>query len=84
MKKLNNRKCIVSHKTFPKEELIRIVKTKKNNFLVDSNEQGRGAYVQRDPNIFEEIKKKKLLNRAFKEDVPLKIYDELKEKLKEV
>lgn len=76
--KINNRKCIVTNKTFPKKELIRIVKLKNNTYEVDSSSPGRGAYVKRDKTIFDEILKKKLLNRAFKTNVPLEVYDRLK------
>lgn len=83
MKKLNNRKCIITNSKFPKSELIRIVKTKNGEFIVNSNEQGRGAYVKNDISLLPELKRKKLLNRSFKMDVPNKTYEELEKILKE-
>ena len=77
----NNRTCIISREESPKDSLIRIVKTKDNNFLVNSDAQGRGAYVSKkaDANI---IIKNKLLHRAFKTNVPNEVYEKLTSLLK--
>lgn len=79
--KNNTRTCIASHKVYQKEELIRVVKTKNNNFEVDSQSQGRGCYISKVTNP-DEIMKKRLLHRAFKMEVPKEIYEELVAKLK--
>ena len=81
--KLNNRKCIATHKSLPKSELIRIVKLKDGSFEVNSKTKGRGAYIQKDINLLQDIKRKKLLNRAFKIDVPSDVYNKLEKELKE-
>ena len=76
----NNRKCILKRKSFPKKDLIRIVKTKENKYYVNSNNQGRGIYVSKDAS-FTSINKKKMLHKAFRTPVPDSIYLELKKVL---
>lgn len=78
----NNRTCIATHKEFPKEELIRIVKTKDNKFFVNSKVQGRGCYISKTASP-DELAKKRLLHRAFKTEVPKEAYDQLALVLKE-
>ncbi|MCK5945843.1 MAG: YlxR family protein [Mycoplasmataceae bacterium] len=78
---LNKRKCIVSKESKPREELIRICKTKDNKFHVNSEEKGRGAYVSKDASI-EVVLRNKLLHRTFKRDVPKEVYNELSKHLK--
>lgn len=79
----NNRKCVATGKIFPKNELIRIVKMKDGNFKVDSNEKGRGVYVSKNIELFENIVRRKLINRSLRREVPSWVYDELKKKLEE-
>lgn len=83
--KMNNttRKCIATNKVCDVSELIRIVKTKSGKYFVNSNEKGRGAYVSKHFKDIEELKRKRLLNRSFKTQVPTEVYDELEKILKE-
>lgn len=83
-KKSNHRKCIASQKVKPKNELIRIVKTKDNIFLVNSESNGRGAYISKDKTLIPILLKKKLLNRAFKCQVPQEVYQKLCEVMEEL
>lgn len=73
----NNRKCIATNVVMPKEDLIRIVKTKNNQFFVDSEEKGRGAYISRSSANISELQKKRLLNKSFKGNVPNEVYEKL-------
>lgn len=78
IKRPDYRKCIATNQVKPRSELIRIVKTKKPEFFVNSEVKGRGAYISKDANLVPILFKKKLLNRTFKCDVPLAIYEQLK------
>lgn len=80
----NQRKCIVTNAVKDKNELIRIVKTKDNTFLISDIAKGRGAYISKDKNLIDDLMKKRLLNRSFKTSVPLEVYNEVKKKLEEV
>lgn len=77
MKILNFRKCILTNKIKSKSELIRIVKTKKGEFFIDSNANGRGAYISKHVKNPDLVFKKRVLNRSFKTNVPKEIYDKL-------
>ncbi len=77
-KKSPQRMCIICRNMFDKKQLLRIVKSKDGQFAVDLTGKlnGRGAYVCKNSDCLEKIKKGKLLNKAFKCQVPDEIYDE--------
>ena len=81
MKKKLKRKCIVTFEILEIDKLIRIVQLPNKEFKVNSNAQGRGAYVKKDITLFDKLKKQKLLNRSFKTNVPNAIYEELKKEM---
>ncbi len=76
--------CLSCKEMKEKRELIRIVKN-KNGILLDDTFKaaGRGAYVCFCPECINRLCKYKLLNKAFKCDVPLDIYAKLTEKANE-
>ncbi|CAM9104139.1 YlxR family protein [Mycoplasma todarodis] len=78
MKKNNQRTCIATGQKFDKSELIRVVKF-NGEYSVDKehNLPGRGAYFKKDKDLVKTIKTKKLLHRAFKEQVSEMVYEEL-------
>lgn len=80
MKKIPLRMCISCREMQPKSNLIRIVKTKENEVLIDNSKKidGRGAYVCKNEQCIATIEKKKTLNRAFKMNLDKEIYDKLK------
>ncbi len=73
------RMCCVCRKMKPKPQLIRVVKTKNNEIFVDETGKvdGRGAYVCKEQQCIEKLKKTKHLNRVFKQQVDEKIYEKL-------
>lgn len=74
------RMCCVCRKMFPQTELIRITKTKDNVIQVNKGKQkifGRSAYLCNNKECHSTLVKKRVLNRAFKQEVPQRIYDEL-------
>ncbi len=72
-----HRKCIVTNQIIPKSSLIRIVKQKNGKILIDSNVEGRGAYISKNCPNFAIIKQRKILNRVFKTNVDQSIYEDL-------
>ena len=84
MRKIPMRKCIVTNERFPKKELIRVVKTPEGNVVVDptGRQNGHGAYLKIDADVFLLARKKKLLNRYLETDVDDSIYDELDKLIK--
>lgn len=80
MKKIPMRTCVVTNEKLPKKELIRIVRTKDGQVLVDPSGKtnGRGVYLKKDLNVFEIAKDKKILNKKLEIDIPEELFDELK------
>lgn len=67
VKKIPNRKCILTREMYPKKDLIRIVKNKEGEISVDNTgkKQGRGSYVVSELSVIEEAKAKKKLEKIF-------------------
>lgn len=83
-RKIPMRKCVASQETFPKKELIRIVRTPENDVIIDptGKKSGRGAYLCAKLSYIDLAEKKKALDRALKVKVDPSIYDELREYVK--
>lgn len=77
MKHIPERMCACCRNTFPKEQLIRVVKI-GDKFFVDRTfkASGRGAYVCKNKECIDRLIKTKALNRSFKTVVPEEIYKE--------
>ncbi len=72
------RMCVSCKKMKDKRSLIRIVKNNEEIRFDDTfKAAGRGAYVCGDAACIDRVCKYKLLNKAFKCDVPPEIYSEL-------
>lgn len=78
-KKVPMRMCVGCGEMKPKKELVRIVKNKENEIFLDltGKAAGRGAYVCRNVDCFEKLKKGRKLNRAFSGEIPCEVYDSL-------
>ena len=79
MKKIPERTCVVTKEKYPKKELIRVVKNKDGEVLVDptGKANGRGAYLKKDKEVFEKAKKTKILDKILEIEIPDTIYEEL-------
>ena len=77
------RTCIACRQMKDKRELVRVVKDKEGNIFVDptGKKNGRGAYVCREKECVEKLKKQKILNKAFKCNVSDEVYSNLIETL---
>lgn len=77
------RMCIACRQMKDKKSLVRIVKNKDNEIFVDltGKQNGRGAYVCKDRDCFNKLKKQKLLNKTFKKDIGDEVYQTLEEVL---
>ena len=70
------RKCISCRNCFNQNQLIRIAKI-DNEFKLDikHKEGGRGAYICNNKDCIVQVIKKRLLNRAFKQNMDDSIYE---------
>ena len=83
MQKERLRMCIVCRERSDKKELVRVVKNKNGEIFLDKTGKanGRGAYVCKSKECFDKLKKTRALNRAFKCEIPLEVYEKLGEEI---
>ena len=79
-KKVPLRTCIACKECKPKRELIRIVKTDES-FQIDKTGKmnGRGSYICNSEECLNKLIKQKSLNKVFKTNLPIEVYESLKE-----
>ncbi len=79
-RKIPMRTCIVSKEQLPKQELIRIVKTKEN-VVVDltGKVNGHGAYIKKDNEVLEKAIKTNILGKKLEVEIPNEVYEELRD-----
>ncbi|WP_330413350.1 RNase P modulator RnpM [Coprococcus sp. AF21-14LB] len=78
-KKIPMRKCVGCQEMKAKKEMIRIVRTEEQDFLLDATgrKNGRGAYICPSSECLEKAIKNRGLERSFKQAIPKEVYDEL-------
>jgi predicted RNA-binding protein YlxR (DUF448 family) len=74
------RRCLVTGEQLPKQALLRIVLTPQGQLMVDLSGKinGRGAYIQKNIDLLERLKKGQYLKKQFGIDIPEDFYDLLK------
>ena len=84
MKKIPMRKCLATGVSFPKKELLRIVRTPEREIIIDETGKanGRGAYLKKDLEVFNKAQKSKILNKQLEIEIPDEIFERLKELVK--
>ncbi len=84
VKKIPMRMCSVTREKFPKQELLRVVKTVDNTVVVDltGKVNGHGAYIKKDLAVLEKAKKSKALDRALETTINQEIYLEIEKVIK--
>ncbi len=84
VKKIPMRTCIISREKLPKQDLIRIVRTPEGSVIIDETgkQNGRGAYLKKDLQVFEKARKNKILNKQLETEIPDSIFEELKNLVK--
>ena len=81
VKKVPMRMCICCREMKPKKEMLRIVKTAGGDIVLDKTGKlnGRGAYICGKAECVKKLKKSKMLNRIFSQDVPDDMYAKIEE-----
>lgn len=77
------RMCFICRNIYNKTELNRLVKTSTGDIFLDKTGKanGRGAYICNSRECKEKLSKQKILNRAFKCEVPVEVYNKICEDL---
>lgn len=79
VKKIPLRTCVITHEKFPKQELLRIVRTPENEVKIDLTGKlnGHGAYIKKDIDVIEKARKSKALERVLEITINNEVYDEM-------
>ncbi len=83
VKKLPTRKCTGCGEHFPKNVLVRILRTPDGNILLDTvgKLSGRGAYICKNPSCLKKAKKAMRIERSLECSIPDEIYEKLEQEL---
>ncbi len=79
-KKIPLRTCIITKEKLPKQELLRIVKTKEGNIIPDETGKinGHGAYIKKDIAVLEKAQKTKILEKKLECNIEDCVYEEIR------
>jgi predicted RNA-binding protein YlxR (DUF448 family) len=79
MKHTPLRTCLITREKLPKNQLLRIVKTKDQGVIFDPSGKmnGRGAYIKNDFNVINKARQMKLLSKHFETDIDASFYETL-------
>lgn len=82
-KKIPVRRCVGCQEMKNKKEMIRVVRTKEGEFLLDATgkKNGRGAYICPSKECFQKAVKNKGLERSFKQSIPAEVYEALEKEM---
>ena len=77
------RKCLGCANRFPKNELIRVVRTPEGEIVLDfvGKKNGRGAYMCKSIDCFKKARKSKRIENSLESGIPEEVYDRLEEEL---
>ena len=84
-KKLPLRQCIGCGEMKNKKEMIRVLKTSEDSFVLDGTgrKNGRGAYLCPSMECFKKAVKSKGLERSFKMSIPKEVYEALEREMEQ-
>lgn len=84
-RKIPQRQCLGCREMKNKKDLIRVVRSPEGEISLDfkGKKPGRGAYVCPRPECLQKARKSRALERAFSTAVPLEVYEQLEEQMRE-
>lgn len=85
-RKVPMRKCVGCGEMKTKKEMIRVLRTTEEEFVMDitGKKNGRGAYLCPCGECFQRAVKNKGLERSFKQAIPAQVYEGLKKEMDEI
>ena len=85
-RKVPMRKCVGCGEMKPKKELMRVLRTEEEEFILDTTgkKNGRGAYICYSRECFNKAVKNKGLERSFKQTIPAEVYERLEKEMNEI
>lgn len=85
-KKIPMRKCVGCQEMKPKKEMLRVLKTSDEVFVLDATgkKNGRGAYVCHSKTCLKNAMQNKGLERSFKQAIPPEVYKGLEKEMEQL
>lgn len=82
-KKVPVRKCVGCQEMKSKREMIRVIRTADNEFMLDATgkKNGRGAYLCPDRECLKKAIKNRGLERSFRQAIPDAVYESLEKEM---
>ena len=82
-KKTPMRKCVGCGEMKSKREMMRVLKTSDEEFVLDATgkQNGRGAYLCVSKECLAKAVKRKGLERSFKQSIPKEVYEKLEKEM---
>lgn len=82
-RKMPVRQCVGCQEMKNKKEMIRVIRTKEGEFLLDATgkKNGRGAYICPSKECLGKAVKSKGLERSFKQAIPEEVYEALEKEM---
>lgn len=82
-KKIPVRRCVGCQEMKGKKEMIRVIRTKEGEFLLDATgrKNGRGAYICPSGECLKKAVRNKGLERSFKQPIPAEVYEALEKEM---
>ncbi len=82
-KKIPVRRCVGCQEMKNKKEMIRVIRTKEGEILLDATgkKNGRGAYICPSKECLGKAVKSKGLERSFKQAIPEEVYEALEKEM---
>lgn len=83
-RKIPERRCVGCVGTFPKKDLIRVVRSPEGEISIDftGKKSGRGAYLCKSEACFKKARKSGILRRSLECEISEEIYAELEKEIK--
>ncbi|MBO5101451.1 MAG: YlxR family protein [Clostridia bacterium] len=83
-RKIPTRRCTGCGEHFPKNTLIRVLRTPEGEIILDltGKKSGRGAYICKNTACLKKARKAKRLETSLECPIPEEVYDRMEEELK--
>jgi len=83
-RKIPERRCVGCVGTFPKKDLIRVVRSPEGEISIDftGKKSGRGAYLCKSEACFKKARKSGILKRSLECEISEEIYAELEKEIR--
>ncbi len=80
------RQCVGCREMKNKKEMIRVIRTGEQEFLLDATgkKNGRGAYICPNQDCLKKAVKNRGLERSFKQAIPEEVYEALEREMEEL